>query len=54
MVNQRATLDRVFGALADPTPRAILARPERGADASVSALKKTVSHFAATAEMSLS
>jgi len=46
MVNQQATLDRVIGALVDPTPRAILARPERGGDASLSALEKLVRHFA--------
>jgi DNA-binding transcriptional ArsR family regulator len=38
MVNRQATLDRVFGALVDPTRRAILARLEREGGASVTDL----------------
>jgi DNA-binding transcriptional ArsR family regulator len=38
MVNHQATLDRVFGALGDPTRRAILARLEREGGVSVSEL----------------
>ena len=38
MVNYNARLDRTFGALVDPTRRAILARLEREDGASVSAL----------------
>jgi DNA-binding transcriptional ArsR family regulator len=38
MVNHQATLDRVFGALGDPTRRAILARLEREGGVSISEL----------------
>lgn len=38
MVNHDAALDRIFGALVDPTRRAILARLERQDGASVSEL----------------
>ena len=38
MVNHEARLDRVFGALTNPTRRAILRQLERGGTASVSAL----------------
>src|SRR5437016_1456128 len=40
MVNYHEQLDRTFGALVDPTRRAILARLEREDSASVSALAK--------------
>ena len=40
MVNYQARLDRTFGALVDPTRRAILARLERADEATVSELAR--------------